>query len=363
MAGFDISQLQGTPLYQLAKNANVYGGKTLSKTEMVFFQQQCREMGFSPEQYGLEIIPEDIEGENYKETRKNQEKLTNSIRDAYKGQFGKKNNAIETAQGAETKAYAIIHTAKEAFTKAHGENLNFVPDDLGHRPNFMDPQYKDNLTKYVTDLNVWAGRVAEDYRNAADMTSKDLAEMVMRNDDKNAAMNAGVTVAVGKAVMDNLGELQKQIADGTAQIIKEVKIQGNATRVTVRDAQGKVIDAIKTAEGHIISETQWQNWYTRNIVIDQGVRTRETVEDTAQQTQVLNGYSDKINVELKSKVLTIGAETRISNMRNLILQSDLPFEERKKLMAHLASFSTQNYFSERDLDAEEAIINVAINGI
>ena len=43
MAGFDISQLQGTPLYQLAKNANVYGGKTLSKTEMVFFQQQCRE--------------------------------------------------------------------------------------------------------------------------------------------------------------------------------------------------------------------------------------------------------------------------------------------------------------------------------
>ncbi len=363
MAGFDISQLQGTPLYQLAKNANVYGGKTLSKTEMVFFQQQCREMGFSPEQYGLEIIPEDIEGENYKETRKNQEKLTNSIRDAYKGQFGKKNNAIETAQGAETKAYAIIHTAKEAFTKAHGENLDFVPDDLGHRPNFMDPQYKDNLTKYVTDLNVWAGRVAEDYRNAADMTSKDLAEMVMRNDDKNAAMNAGVTVAVGEAVMNNLDELQKQIADGTAQIIKEVKIQGNATRVTVKDAEGKVIDAIKTAEGHIISETQWQNWYTRNIVIDQGVRTRETVEDTAQQTQVLNGYSDKINVELKSKVLTNEAGTRISNMRNMILQSDLPFEERKKLMAHLASFSTQNYFSERDLDAEEAIINVAINGI
>lgn len=363
MAGFDISQLQGTPLYQLAKNANVYGGKTLSKTEMVFFQQQCREMGFSPEQYGLEIIPEDIEGENYKETRKNQEKLTNSIRDAYKGQFGKKNNAIETAQGAETKAYAIIHTAKEAFTKAHGENLDFVPDDLGHRPNFMDPQYKDNLTKYVTDLNVWAGRVAEDYRNAADMTSKDLAEMVMRNDDKNAAMNAGVTVAVGEAVMNNLDELQKQIADGTAQIIKEVKIQGNATRVTVKDAEGKVIDAIRTAEGHIISETQWQNWYTRNIVIDQGVRTRETVEDTAQQTQVLNGYSDKINVELKSKVLTNEAGTRISNMRNMILQSDLPFEERKKLMAHLASFSTQNYFSERDLDAEEAIINVAINGI
>ena len=324
---------------------------------------QSAEMGFSPEQYGLEIIPEDIEGENYKETRKNQEKLTNSIRDAYKGQFGKKNNAIETAQGAETKAYAIIHTAKEAFTKAHGENLDFVPDDLGHRPNFMDPQYKDNLTKYVTDLNVWAGRVAEDYRNAADMTSKDLAEMVMRNDDKNAAMNAGVTVAVGEAVMNNLDELQKQIADGTAQIIKEVKIQGNATRVTVKDAEGKVIDAIRTAEGHIMSETQWQNWYTRNIVIDQGVRTRETVEDTAQQTQVLNGYSDKINVELKSKVLTNEAGTRISNMRNMILQSDLPFEERKKLMAHLASFSTQNYFSERDLDAEEAIINVAINGI
>lgn len=131
MAGFDISQLKGTPLYALAKNANVYGGKTLSKTEMVFFQQQCKEMGFKPEKFGLEIVTEDIEGENFKETRKNQEKLTDSINDAYKSQFGRKNNAVDTAKGSETKAYAIINTAKEGFSKAHGDDNNFIPDSLG----------------------------------------------------------------------------------------------------------------------------------------------------------------------------------------------------------------------------------------
>ena len=43
MAGFDISQLQGTPLYQLAKNANVYGGKNPEQNRDGIFQQQCRE--------------------------------------------------------------------------------------------------------------------------------------------------------------------------------------------------------------------------------------------------------------------------------------------------------------------------------
>ncbi len=362
MAGFDISQLKGTPLYALAKNANVYGGKTLSKTEMVFFQQQCKEMGFEPEKFGLEIVTEDIEGENFKETRKNQEKLTDSINDAYKSQFGRKNNAVDTAKGSETKAYAIINTAKEAFTKAHGDNNNFIPDSLGQRPNFMDPQYKDNLTKYVTDLNVWANKVAEQYRNAADMTSQDLAAMIMQNDDANAEMNAGVTVAVGEAVMKNMEELQKQLADGTAQIIKEVQIQGGATRVAIKNAKGEIIEAVKTSEGNLMSEIQWQNWYNRYITIDQGRKTRKAVSETAQQTQELNGYSDKINAELEQRLEVNNSHLRISNMRNTILKSDLPYEQRRELMAHLASFCDQEYYSEKDLKAEEEKIQQAING-
>ncbi len=385
-AGFDISQLKGTPLYALAKNANVYGGKSLSKTEMVFFQQQCREMGFDPEKYGLEVVSEDIEGADFKETQKNMEKLTDSINDAYKHQFGKKNNAVATAQGAETKAYAIINTAKEAFTKAHGDNSNFVPDSLGQRPNFTDPQYKDNLTKYVTDFNVWANKVAEQYRNAADMTSKDLAAMIMQNDDANAAMNAGVSVAVGEAVMDKLQDLQKQLEDGTAKVIKEVQIQGGATRVSIQNAKGEVIEAVKTAEGNLMSEVQWQSWYTRDIVIDQGEKTRGEVRDegaktrgavhnegekirdevreTAQQTQELNGISDKITTSLSHTNGFIHLQNsidRVNNMRNKILQSNIPYEQKKELLTHLAAFVTQVAFSELELKAEEEKIQQAIN--
>lgn len=332
MAGFDISQLKGTPLYALAKNANVYGGKTLSKTEMVFFQQQCKEMGFKPEKFGLEIVTEDIEGENFKETRKNQEKLTDSINDAYKSQFGRKNNAVDTAKGSETKAYAIINTAKEAFTKAHGDNNKFVPDSLGQRPNFMDPQYKDNLTKYVTDLNVWANKVAEQYRNAADMTSKDLAAMIMNNDDKNAEFNAEVTVKVGEAVMDNLAELQKQIADGTAQIIKEVQIQGGATRVAIKNAKGEVIEAVRTAEGKLMDEVQWQSWYTRGVVLREGEETRREVRNEGAKTRyAVRTESKKTRREVRRE----GEDTRqeIQQQADRIIETLDPIGKQRAVKA------------------------------
>ena len=178
----------------------------------------------------------------------------------------------------------------------------------------------------------------------------------------NAEMNAGVTVAVGEAVMKNMEELQKQLADGTAQIIKEVQIQGGATRVAIKNAKGEIIEAVKTSEGNLMSEIQWQNWYNRYITIDQGRKTRKAVSETAQQTQELNGYSDKINAELEQRLEVNNSHLRISNMRNTILKSDLPYEQRRELMAHLASFCDQEYYSEKDLKAEEEKIQQAING-
>ena len=383
MAGFDIAQLKGTPLYELAKNANVYGGRSLSKTEMVFFQQQCKEMGFDPEKYGLEIIPEDIEGENFKETKKNMERITDSINDAYKSQFGKKNNAVATAKDAETKAYAIINTAKEGFSKAHGDDNNFIPDSLGQRPNFMDPQYKDNLTKYVTDLNVWANKVAEQYRNAADMTNQDLAAMIMQNDDANAALNAQVTVAVGESLAENMQELQKQLTEGKAEIIKEVQIQGGATRVAIKNAEGEIINAVRTAEGHLMSEIQWQGFITRGVVIDQGKRTREavydegfdtrkevqkqgeetreTVDEAAKQTQTLNSLADKVGIMAFRNFHTEATMTRVTDMTTKILESNLSYKEKKALLTHLGEFAAQEIMTDSELKAEEARIQEVID--
>lgn len=308
MAGYDIAQLKGTPLYDLARNANVYGGKTLSRTEMVFFQQQCREMGFDPAKYGLEVETEDLEGADYKETQKAQRNLTNSIDQAYQGQFGKKNNAVQVAKDAETRAYSTINTAKEAFVRNHGDDTKFIPESLGLRPNFMAPEYKDNLTKYVSDLNAWGNKVAEQYRNADAMTNKELAELIMQNDN------------------EHFEALRNEIQNGTAQIIEQVQIEGGATRVAIRNAKGEIINAVRTAEGHIMSEVQWQSWYTREITINQGERTRQHVTEQNEQTQVLNGISEKITSELDDGYTRAHIRTAANNMRNRVLQSNLPFE-------------------------------------
>lgn len=344
MAGYDIAQLKGTPLYDLARNANVYGGKTLSRTEMVFFQQQCREMGFDPAKYGLEVETEDLEGADYKETQKAQRNLTNSIDQAYQGQFGKKNNAVQVAKDAETRAYSTINTAKEAFVRNHGDDTKFIPESLGLRPNFMAPEYKDNLTKYVSDLNAWGNKVAEQYRNADAMTNKELAELIMQNDN------------------EHFEALRNEIQNGTAQIIEQVQIEGGATRVAIRNAKGEIINAVRTAEGHIMSEVQWQSWYTREITINQGERTRQHVTEQNEQTQVLNGISEKITSELDDGYTRAHIRTAANNMRNRVLQSNLPFEQKQELLTHLASFLTQRYISGDELAAEEARINGTING-
>lgn len=257
MAGYDIAQLKGTPLYDLARNANVYGGKTLSKTEMVFFQQQCREMGFDPAKYGLEVETEDLEGADFKETQKAQKNLTNSIDQAYQGQFGKKNNAVQVAKDAETRAYSIIYTAKEAFVRNHGD-VNFTPEYLGQRPNFMAPEYKDNLTKYVSDLNAWGNKVAEQYRNANNMTNEQLADKIMANDNKNTQMiidNDEADAALRTALTLGVGtELAEKMDDITQTIINEVK------------AGARVIKAIKTAEGDTIHVVKTEDGHTRAVI-------------------------------------------------------------------------------------------------
>ena len=234
VAGLVISTLKGTPLYALAKNANVYGGKTLSKAEMVFFQQQAREMGFDPIKYGLEITPEDMEGENFKETKKNTNGVQNYIQKSYENQFGKKNNAVKTAQDAETKAYAIIKVAKEAFARNH-RGVEFCPEQLGSKPNFMAPEYKDNLTKYVSDLNAWAQDVAHGYNDADSLSNEQLARLIMANDNQNTVDAAIHREVIAESLGDEIGGVEDAVKQEGASTRRIVKQEGANTRQTVRE--------------------------------------------------------------------------------------------------------------------------------
>lgn len=388
-AGFEISQLKGTPLYALAKNANVYGGKTLSKTEMVFFQQQCKEMGFSPEKYGLEIASEDVEGENFKETKKNLEKLTDSINDAYKSQFGRKNNAVETAKSAETKAYAIINTAKEGFVRSHGDNSGFIPENLGQRPNFMAPEYKDNLTKYVSDLNGWAQKVSEQYRNAESKTNEELAKMIMTNSDFNAATNATITQEVGEAVIANDNKNAKDINANVdregAATRRAVHNEGAATRRTVHNEgaatrravhqEGAATRATVINEGIMTRNTVRDEGFktreavhgeaaeTRNTVRQEGMAVRESVNKNAEETQELEGLSSKVSDAVTNVYTMHTTETvnKVNTMKNKILSSDLSQEKKKELLNDLANFSDQVVLSDKELEQKRKEINDVID--
>lgn len=288
MAGYDINLLKGTPLYDLARNANVYGGKTLSKTEMVFFQQQCREMGFDPAKYGLEVETEDLEGANFKETQKSQKNLANAIDQAYQGQFGKKNNAVQVAKDAETRAYSIINTAKEAFTRNHGET-KFAPESLGLRPNFMAPEYKGNLTKYVSDLNAWGQKVTEQYRNADAMTNEELAQLIMANDDRNAEMNVNVTNEVGEQVTETVKDEAKDVKGAVHQEGEETRSavaqEGELTRSSVHQ-EGQATRSAVHKEGQATrSAVHREGEATRSAVHREGEATRNAVHQEGELTR------------------------------------------------------------------------------
>lgn len=300
MAGYDINLLKGTPLYDLARNANVYGGKTLSKTEMVFFQQQCREMGFDPAKYGLEVETEDLEGANFKETQKSQKNLANAIDQAYQGQFGKKNNAVQVAKDAETRAYSIINTAKEAFTRNHGET-KFAPESLGLRPNFMAPEYKGNLTKYVSDLNAWGQKVTEQYRNADAMTNEELAQLIMANDDRNAEMNVNVTNEVGEQVTETIKDEAKDVKDAVHQEGEETRSavaqEGELTRSTVHQ-EGEATRSAVHQEGEATRSTVHQEGeLTRDVVREEHYITRGTVRVQAKLSE--DAIERNINREIR----------------------------------------------------------------
>lgn len=317
---------------------------------MVFFQQQAKEMGFNPERYGLEIVSEDLEGADYRETEKNTKNVSNFIKKSYEGQFGKKNNAVQTAQDAETRAYSNIKIAKSAFARNH-KGVEFAPENLGARPNFMDPKYKDNLTKYVSDLNAWAQDVAHAYQDADSMSNEQLAAMIMQNSDDNAAFNAGVTVATADEVIANDNEnaaILYQQGEDTQQAVRE---EGQSTRKAVH-AEGAATRKAVHQEGAA----------TRRVVREEGAATRKAVSDAAQDVKDYVGLQheltrDRVTAEAeltrednarqhdytRSVVRDEGEKTRQHNTNNTVLTS-----KRQAISDTLGHEDRENFGSYRD---------------
>jgi len=231
----------------------------------------------------------------------------------YENYFGKNN--IDAVKNKEAECNRRVINAFKQLVATGQMSPDELNAAIASRPDMAD--YNGDAESYKTALENWADDVETAMQTNLKSEIRGGTEAVINNDNKNTTLLAGVTVATGEAVMENdnfnAAVLQKEIQDGTAQIIKQVKLEGGATRVAIRNAKGEIINAVKTAEGHIMSEVQWQSWYSRNITIDQGERTRDTVRDEGEATR------DKVQQEADRIIDTldpIGAKRAIKSVRD-----------------------------------------------
>ncbi len=284
--GFSIEGLKGTPLYALAQNANVNGGGTLDASEMFVFQSQMKNMGWTPEQFGLAIETTDNAGETAKETRKTMEQAGKDLDKSYRAQFGKQGS--EAAQTAEQRADAIVRTAYDMFKYEHSDSF-FTPQSLGSRPKYTAPEYKDNVAQYSADLMLWASSVKQEYINAAHMTNEQLAAIIMQNDNNNAQ-----DIMINDNI--NADQLSNQVATEGAATREAVAGEGAVTRATVRNDGAATRQAIREEgvrtrdvvreEGEFIRFNDNVNTAgVRTHIDNEGARTRDTVKREAEATR------------------------------------------------------------------------------
>lgn len=299
--GLSIESLKGTPLYSLAQNANVNGGKTLSGAEMFAFQSQMNNMGWTPEQFGLAISSEEMAGENAKETRKNMVKAGEELKKSYKAQFGSK-QAAEAAKNAEDRADSTVRVAYQMFAAEHAD-IVFVPKNLGNRPKYTAPKYMDDVARYAADLATWANGVQQEYIGATKMTNSQLAAAIINNDNENTR-----DIMINDNI--NADQISKQIQDGTAQVIEEVK-----------DATGQVIQTVKSAEGHIVKTVKNAEGRIIQVVRQEGAATR--MNDDL-NTIGLHEHIDYNTAGLHNHISAEGAMTRANdNVNAKIVREDI----------------------------------------
>ena len=316
-------------------------------------------------------------------------KLTNTYGKDFANFANFKGNDKNDAMRITTSAY---NTVKKQYMQLQHE----YPDVVVNFEPMPDPQKcgkkREGFFNYQQQLDVWKDTALQQINDAREKTTVEVVGegvgAVNRNTNVRAAENMAVTVGAAEAVMENdnkntamlsdqLEDLSKQLADGTAQIINQVKTSEGHIKQTVRNAAGQICTLIKDSTGKILSGQQQivqdigdfraatkKNFNTLNKRNEN--RTGRIIgnqDRNATQTQELEGIGQKIstNIAGSGKAHTSTTINRVNNMRNKILQSGADYNTRKELLTHLAAFSTQMYMNDAELAAEEARIEGRLN--
>lgn len=265
-------------------------------------------------------------------------------------------------------AMRITQTAANDVKKAYMQLQHEYPGvTLSFEP-MPDPKTcgkkREGFFNYQQQLDDWKDFAMTQIANAREMTTADGFKAVIANDNNNALTISSITANVGAAIIENSNENTAILYQQGEEIRVDVKDESAATRRAVHAEADKTREAVYQEGAAIRENTYNESEWTRNVLINQneatrrtvrneGAKTRDKVSQTARQTQELDGISEKITTNMSSGEHLQSTMNRINNMRNRILQSNMPFDAKKEALTHLASFSTQTYISGRELEAEE----------
>lgn len=296
--------------------------------------------------------------------------------------FGKDIANFEKFKGNDKNdAMRMTNSAANDVKKAYMQLQHEFPGIILQFEAMPDPttcgKKREGFFNYQQQLDDWKDLALTQIANAREQSTKEIAGDIMMNNDKNAAMNAAVTVATGEAVIENdnrnAEEINANVDREGAATRKAVHNEGAATRNTVRqegaytrrtvEVQGAMTRNEVHREGTRTRETiHEESTKTRNLVREEGASTRNAVNNRAQETQELESLSSKV-----SDVLTNGHQPHttetvktVGAMRDDIMQSNLPHDKKKELLNDLANFSDQVVISDRELKQKRKELDEAL---
>lgn len=157
-------------------------------------------------------------------------------------------------------ALRITTTAANDVKRAYMQLQHEFPDAAIAFEPMPDPKTcgkkREGFFNYQMLLENWKNEALQKIADARETSTRDMGNEIMANDDKNAAMNAGVTVGVGQAVMENdnvnTALLSQQLEEGKAEVLEQIKDSEGNIRQAIKTSEGKIVGVVRNAQGKII---------------------------------------------------------------------------------------------------------------
>ena len=297
--------------------------------------------------------------------------------------YGKDITNFEKFKGNDKNdAMRMTQTAANDVKKAYMQLQHEFPTVVLQFEPMPDPKKsgkkREGFFNYQQQLEDWKDFALTQIANAREKSTEEIAGNIIMNDNRNAAINAGITLATGEAIINNDNINAEEINDNVdregAATRKAVHSEGAATRRAVHNEGAATREAVHNEGAATRNTVRFEGFKTRNtiheeatetknVVRQQGAETRNEVRENAKETQELESLSSKISDVLTNGYQPHTTETvkTVENMRDNIMQSNLPHNKKKELLNDLANFSDQIVLSDRELERKRKEINLELS--